>query len=373
MAVSATRTRPSDSSAKPVRIDAAAVLEAVSGLFSDGDEHTVAQLRVELGVGATGPTESQLSRALRQLVDSGTLARVRRGVYAEARRSMIVPMPRSASATEKFHVSDIADESDAPSDPLPAVPPTSVSLDQESIESIPVETKAIARPLSAAPNRPRRPKRSPATGAAVPATIPSADVVIDSVVAPPATPAEESVDAPTVSDEAPEIATAETPDDGGLVLEAVLPRVASAEVPEVDAPVLAKTETELEQPAAVAIELDVAPTQIATTASVTTAVIAAPAPAPELAAFDDNFTALDAERVWVRKAALPVIWFAITGLALMLAGSIIGVVVGVVLGAAALWLYVGLRARDRATNDGYTGPPSQAADAPTELESIGVK
>ena len=74
----------------------------VLAALSDAPELSLAQLRELLSVGSGGVTESQLSRALRQLVASDQVVRPRRGIYASAQAVQeapaVIPRQRKRAA-----------------------------------------------------------------------------------------------------------------------------------------------------------------------------------------------------------------------------------------------------------------------------------
>lgn len=332
MAAPAIETRPSDSTADVRRSNGSGVAEAVLAVVADGAPHSLAQLRAELGVAGTGPTESQLTRALRQLVTHGELVRIRRGVYGLAPAPIVVPSPRSASGGERVPTAKSGPEPEAPSVVLDPVVEESINHDDEPITNAGPVATPLARALSAAPNRPRRPRSDPGTHvvAVMPVVAPKPAVrePVASGGSPDATPVANTV----VASEAPAHEVVATQEVGPEVSALDVAVVGNAEVPGdfVDPP-----------------EADLL--------------------------LNEDVRVLDSEQVWVRKAALPVFWFAFTGLALMLAGSVIGAAVGIVLGGAAVGLYVRLRARDRATTRSHAEATSRLRSPHTEFESIGVR
>ena len=77
-------------------------------------------------------------------------------------------------------------------------------------------------------------------------------------------------------------------------------------------------------------------------------------------------------RMWLSRAALPVLWFAITGVALMLGGAIIGVLVGIVLGIGATVLYRRERERDLVRRNNTGAQVASEDNKADSFDSIGV-
>ncbi len=267
MAVASTKTRPNRTSSDSTVVVSDLVLAAVRA----NSELTLVQLRSVLKIGADGPTESQLARSLRKLVESEQLIRPRRGVYATV--APIVPAQRRSVSDESVSLTTKAR-------------PVRAAQTNASPAS---DKKIIARALSAAPSGSRRLKRTSGAKAAC---------VVE--------PVESAAPAPAQSAVQPE--------------------------PYVPEPVV-------DVPAAQDLEVAAAPT----------AVVIAPqsVPVDSGAATRTVQAATVSESVWMRKAMLPIAWFAITGLFLMFGGAILGGLVGVALGALAIWIYVRERSRQR--------------------------
>ncbi len=106
-------------------------------------------------------------------------------------------------------------------------------------------------------------------------------------------------------------------------------------------------------------------------AAAPTAVVIAPqsVPTDSRAATRAAEAATVSESVWMRKAMLPIAWFAITGLVLMFGGTILGGLVGVVLGALAIGIYVRERLRQRQFSAIYA---TGVEDGNIEFESTEV-
>ncbi len=114
-----------------------------------------------------------------------------------------------------------------------------------------------------------------------------------------------------------------------------------------------------------------APAQDLEVAAAPTAVVIAPqsVPTDSRAATRAAEAATVSESVWMRKAMLPIAWFAITGLVLMFGGTILGGLVGVVLGALAIGIYVRERLRQRQFSAIYA---TGVEDGNIEFESTEV-
>lgn len=334
----ATEVRPPGTEAHKASSTSQAVLDALSG----ADEMSLAQLRERLEVGDGGPTENQLSRALRQLVAQEKVVRPRRGYYL-----------LSASAT-------------LATPPVPPIP------SQRSAGT----TKSIARPLTAAPMRTKRVRKqatseSPAVQKPTEAeTLPSdladarlVEVTVESTVATPEPAASQDAEtealvetatdtaaepATDIASEAPAVVVAEPP----AVVDAEAPAVAVAEPPAV---------VDAEAPAGAVAELQVVNEPRADNRG-----------DEALEESAERDLVADERRAWLVKAAIPVGWFAITGIALMLLGSIIGVLVGIVVAVAAVYLY----RRQQAAAQGEVAPTDESngseAQVDVSLDQLGV-
>lgn len=104
-----------------ITVSKASVANLVRRLFQDGQERPLAQVRDEVGYGATA---SQVSRALTKLVRAGELYRPQRGVYAQVFSENSLP-----SQTSSKVIPDQRSETAAPQvvdrkpEPVPTRPP----------------------------------------------------------------------------------------------------------------------------------------------------------------------------------------------------------------------------------------------------------
>lgn len=377
MAPASTATRQrSTANAKNAAFVDSAVLDALTG----HDELSLAQLREALDVGQGGPSESQLTRSLRALIANDQVTRPRRGFYAatsknspasastpsgQAAATVKVPSPRKAISAESLPTkmrskatSKSAAKKAAKPEPVSASEPAA-AVDQE------LTAAPIARVLSAAPTRVRRVKRTPIAQ-------------IQPTVDPAANVAESSVK------QQAEVAVAQTQStvERGIGTDASLAAVA----PLVDAPVSAPSEPDVE---VIAEPVSVVPTMLAepdpvappapqvAAVNTPTPVLAKPAPAPDVPPVEISQieAATDSERVWLRKAALPVAWFAITGLALMVAGAVLGGIIGIGLAVLAGWIYVKERNRQRDLDRIRAGVADNSAqnNDSEQLDALGVR
>lgn len=298
MGAAATKTRTTKAAVR----SSVSAHDAVLALLADDAALSLAELRRQLKVGDGGMTESQLTRTLRQLVDQGKATRPKRGYYCA-----IVPVKKKRAPRRK---------------------PTLVPA-----QRTPHRSESLARPLRAAPARPKRPKALNEPKSAV--TIPEVPEAVKA--------AEEA--APTSEDRSAvdrgSDPTAE-PTASADLEESAIPLAVDAE------PVRLTEEAQTDvtddasyEPATAAASANQASIR-EDWAPQARPVATVPAETQEISPAE---LAESAERAWLRRAALPVVWFALTGLALMFGGAIMGGLVGIGLGVIAVNVYRRERSR----------------------------
>lgn len=337
----------------------ASTSQAVLAALADVSELSLAGLRERLTVGSAGITESQLTRALRQLVADGSLVRPRRGYYAVAamtsdtagsddlKSPAAVPVPAARAATAK----------------VPAQRSQIASKPQPSSADGP-----LARPLGAAPRRPRRTAKPP-TPRIISPVPPASQVSEDppSFVEPPL------VDEAVVSEPAVAVIATVAVAESVAVIESVAVDTPSSEATVYHTAVVEAVtgEASIGEPVLVA-----EPTSVSESA-VQVEDVSDPAEHLEIDTLSrptppQEFESLE-RRMWLSKAALPVLWFALTGIALMLGGALIGILGGVAFGVGAVALYRRERHRELALRNGALAPSSSGTDHIASIDSIGVR
>lgn len=286
----------------------ASTRDAVLAALAVDDSTSLAQLRLRLEVGAGGPTEGQMTRALRQLVEQGRVTRPKRGYYRAVHpegNQQIKPSKTALVPTQRT----------------------------------PDRSEALARPLRAAPARPKRVR------------------VVETAAV------EEAVETAAVK-EVMESARAEEVVESARAEEVVEAAPPSPEVDRVEPEVAVATEPPASAPAG-------------DDARVSPAVLVE-VPAARLPKRADMVSPVEvaesAERTWLRRAALPVLWFALTGLALMFSGVVVGALIAVILG----FLAVGIYRRERHQQMELEGArarwsePQISSERSESLDTLGV-
>lgn len=292
MATAATRTRLQGTDTNGRSIVSTGVLLALAS----SKEVTLEELRVALRGSEQNVTESQLTRSLRSLVESGDVLRIRRGVYT-------LPSPEPAAAVATVATRD---PEDAP-DQIGLVPaPREANSGESQPEICSIEiatdtsspTPVIARSLQSAPSRSRRLRDVPA-------------VAPDAMRADPPGDSEPAEARDTATEKLSELDLTVTETDAAAVPTEMV-RTTSVED---DVPTVA---TEPEETAS----------DLSLTDQPSAVQLHAGYPVVNL-----TETATAVEGVWLRKAMLPLLWFTLTGIALMIGGAIVGAIVAVVIGA----------------------------------------
>lgn len=262
---------------------------AVANYVAQADEVSLAELRENFGIQRGGPGDSQLSRILRGLVSDGTVLRVRRGFYHSPLRPIIpaqriaepdnTPVPSAGfSGSETSDVTEVNATIDVP-----------VKVDDEDDHAtldVDVDVVSFADPNN----------------------VVSVNKVVDA-------------DAGVVS----------SADDAIEPTESVsIEPVEEVVIEPVEDVAIESAESVAEPVECMAIE---AAERV--TSPVDSSVDAEPVDDPS-AGVDLSEVDQAIDRLWLRSAGVGMGWLAVSGLALMVAGTAIGIVIAVLLGAAAL-------------------------------------